>query len=70
LDSVRLFPFRIPLCIINITHEFLPYKCNNGAVRGLAGLSMGLSGANVGIRWQYYKKNWIIAAIKPAAPTM
>ena len=32
------------------------YKCNNGAVMGLAGLSMRLSGAIVGIRGQPKKR--------------
>ena len=32
------------------------YKCNNGAVMGLAGLFIGLSGAFVGIRGQPKKR--------------
>ena len=61
-------PFRIPLCIINITQPFLLYKCNNGAVMGLAGLFMGLSGAFVGIRGQPKKKGHFLELFQESDP--
>ena len=61
-------PFRIPLCIINITQLFLLYKCNNGAVMGLAGLFMGLNGAFVGIRGQPKKKGHFLELFQESDP--
>lgn len=44
------------------------YKCNNGAVMGLAGLFMGLNGAFVGIRGQPKKKGHFLELFQESDP--